>query len=84
MKHIITILSLIILTSCGNDDTIKDLQWNYEDASYKAPEENTQWFKTSHTLQKHIPNPKEDWEFNVLSIFSTKPVDEIKEFFKNQ
>lgn len=62
---------------------IKDLQWNYEDASYKAPEETPQWIRTSQTLQKHITKPTEEWEFNVLSIFSTKTVDEIKEFFKN-
>lgn len=59
----------------NNTELIKDLQWNYEDASYKAPEETIQWIKTSQTLQKHISNPKEDWEFNVLS---TLPVDEIK------
>ena len=66
----------------NNTELIKDLQWNYEDASYKAPEETIQWIRTSHTLQKHITKPTEEWEFNVLSIFSTKPVDEIKEFFK--
>lgn len=59
-------------------ELIKDLEWNYEDASYKAPEETIQWVRTSLTLQQHIPIPKEDWEFQVLSIFSTKPVDEIK------
>jgi len=62
---------------------IKDLQWNYEDASYKAPEETLQWHRTMQTLQKHIPEPKEDWEFEVLSIFTTKSIEELKFNFVN-
>ena len=57
---------------------IKDLKWNLNDSSYKAPEETIQWMRTTETLIKHIPKPKEEWEFAVLSIFSTIPVDEIK------
>ena len=57
---------------------IKDLEWNLEDASYKAPEETLQWERTMNTLMKHIPNPKEDWEFEVISIFTTKTVDQLK------
>ena len=59
-------------------DFIKDLQWNYEDACYKAPEETLQWHRTMQTLQKHMPDPKEDWEFEVLSIFTTKSVEKLK------
>jgi len=59
-------------------DFIKDLQWNYEDASFKAPEETLQWYRTQSTLIKHIPQPKEDWEFEVLSIFTTKSVEDIR------
>jgi hypothetical protein len=62
---------------------IKDLKWNYEDASYKAPEENIQWIRTQKTLLKHIPVPKEDWEFEVLSIFTTKSVEELKQAVLN-
>jgi len=60
---------------------IKDLQWNYEDAAYKAPEETLQWYRTQSTLIKHIPQPKEDWEFEVLSIFTTKSVEDIRNMF---
>lgn len=58
---------------------IMDLQWNLEDSFYKAPEENIQWIRTSETLQKHIPLPTEDWEFQVVSIFSTISIEEINE-----
>ena len=63
-------------------DFIKDLQWNYEDASFKAPEETLQWHRTQQTLQEHIPNPKEEWEYEILSIFTTKPIEDIRNAFK--
>ncbi len=59
-------------------DFIKDLQWNYEDAGYKAPEETIQWERTMNTLIKHIPLPISDWEFEVLSIFTTKSIEDLK------
>ena len=62
-----------------NIEFIKDLNWNFEDAAYKAPEETLQWERTMQTLQKHIPNPKEDWEFEVLSIYTTKSIEELKQ-----
>jgi len=60
---------------------IKALEWNKEDAAYKAPEETLQWERTMSTLQKHIPTPCEDWEFEVLSIFTTRSIEELKTMF---
>ena len=57
---------------------IDDLNWNFGDAMFKAPEETLQWHRTMNTLMKHIPKPIEDWEFKVLSIFTTKSIDELK------
>ena len=65
-----------------NQPLIDDLMWNYNDASYKTPEDIIQWERTSDTLKKHMVNPKEDWEFQVLSIFSTVSFEEIKEYYK--
>ena len=63
---------------------IKDLEWNYEDASCKAPEETIQWDRTSRTLIKHMSEiPKEDWEIEVFSIFSMLSVEQIKKEIKN-
>ena len=59
-------------------ELLKDLEWNLDDASYKTPEETLQWERTQETLIKHFPNPKEDWEFEVLSIFTTQPVEQLK------
>jgi hypothetical protein len=65
-----------------DNEFVKDLKWNLEDASYKPPEQNDQWDRTSATLQKHIPNPIYGWQFEILSIFTTKSIEELKEIFK--
>jgi hypothetical protein len=63
-------------------ELIKDLQWNYEDASYKAPEETLQWERTMNTLMKHILTPTQEWQFEVISIFTTTSVEQLKMDFK--
>ena len=60
-------------------ELIKDLLWNHDDASYKAPEQQIQWERTRETLVKHIKEPKEDWEFKVLNEFTMIPIDELKQ-----
>ena len=77
------ISEMIKKVPANNIEFIKDLEWNFEDASYKAPEENLQWIRTQKTLIKHITLPKEEWEFEVLSIFTTQPIDLIKEQINN-
>lgn len=67
-----------------NIEFIEDLKWNSKDASYKAPEEILQWQRTMNTLMKHIPNPTEDWEFEILSIFTTRSIEELKNAFKTK
>ena len=60
-----------------------DLEWNLEDAAFKAPEQNIQWARTQQTLAKHItPYPKETWEFRVLSVFTTKSIADLRKNFK--
>lgn len=60
---------------------LKDLAWNLEDATYKAPEETIQWQRTMETLQKHINPPSAEWEWKVLSIFTTHSIEELKKSF---
>jgi hypothetical protein len=61
-------------------ELIKDLQSNFENAGYNT----MQWQRTVQTLTKHIPVPTEDWEFEMLSILTTKSIEEIKEMFNNK
>jgi hypothetical protein len=77
------ILEMLSKIPTERTELIKDLQWNYDDATYKAPEETIQWERTQETLIKHISQPVEEWEFEVISIFTTQPIDDIKEFVLN-
>jgi len=61
-----------------NKEFIDSLKWNRDDASYKAPEETIQWYRTMTTLQKYIPLPIEEWHFEVLSEFTTHSIDTLK------
>ena len=70
-----------MLTKIPDSQTsfIRALKWNFEDAAYKAPEETLQWERTQKTLMINIPKPLEMWEFEVLSIFTTKSIEELKD-----
>ena len=74
----LVILAILEKIPFNREEFVKELTWNFEDASYKAPEQNIQWERTMLTLMKHIPDPREDWEFEVLSIFTTKSIEELK------
>ena len=60
------------------------LNKNLKDASYKAPEETVQWFQVQDTLIEFMEKPTEDWEFEVLSVFTTKSVSELREIVLNK
>ena len=76
---VLVITKMLELIPKDKKELIARLEWNMEDAMYKAPEENIQWIRTSQTLQEYILEPKEEWEFKVLSIFSAMPVEDRKE-----
>ena len=81
---VITEMLAKIPKSRDNVDFIEALDYNREDANYKAPEETIQWERTQQTLIKYIPIPKEDWQFEVLSIFTTQPIEAIKSAVANE
>ncbi len=78
------IKSMLSKIPVEKSELINDLNWNYEDAKYKAPEETLQWIRTQHTLNKHIIIPIEIWEFEILSIFTTLSIDKLKEMINEQ
>lgn len=64
-------------------DFHKDLDWCYNDASYKAPEEVIQWERLSEAMYKHIgEKPTLDWQFEAISILTTKSIEELKQNIK--
>jgi len=80
----VVILEMLVAIPISEKKLIADLEWNLEDASYKAPEQIIQWERTMDTLMKHIPTPTEDWEFEVLSVFTAKPIQTLKISFENK
>lgn len=80
---VLVIQDMLKLIPSDKEELIKDLNWNKEDAAYKAPEETLQWERTMQTLQKYIPEPTKDWEWQILSIFTTRPISKLEKIFEN-
>ena len=59
------------------------LDWLKNDASYKAPEQMHEvWDKFASIIRRFITMPPtQDWHFKVLSIFSTKPEEELRKYY---
>jgi len=62
-------------------DFINNLKDNQSSVSCVAPELISMWWNVVYeTLWCFIPEkPNEEWQFKILSIFSTKTVEELKE-----
>jgi len=59
---------------------ITDLGSEYLHALNEEVDDPQQWHKTMLLLKKHIPFPTKDWEFEVLSIFTTLSVEKLKAY----
>jgi hypothetical protein len=66
------------------ENFISSLKDNLSSVSYSAPEAIGFWWNQVYTtLQYYIPDkPIEEWHFKVMSIFSAKTVDDLKEEYK--
>ena len=54
------------------------------DMTYQPPESIIQWELAYITIMSSIiAAPAEEWQYEVLSIFSTNPVEELKKMFKD-
>lgn len=85
MRNLVTVLNEIIeVIPKENDEMINHLKHLRESASYSAPEVMYMWWNLVHeSLLDYISDiPKEEWEWKVFSIFSTKSVEELKESMK--
>jgi hypothetical protein len=82
MRDIRTVINEIRTHVPANErPLLYDLEDIYSSASYRAPEI---WYVDWETLQHVLLNrigevPSEEWQFEVLSIFSTLSVGDIKQ-----
>lgn len=59
---------------------IEMLESERGDSLYKSIEETSQWTRLAIVVKSFInPSPIHDWEFLVLSVFTTLSVEELKE-----
>lgn len=61
------------------EQIIADIKKVTSDSAYAPPEaQSNYWGMMSIALRRHIPVPKEDWHFLVLSVFLKIPIAELK------
>ena len=64
----------------GRVDLVEDLN-KIKSAYLKVPEEKQLWTLAFMILLTNIPNPVEDWQFKVISIFTEEKEEMLKEEF---
>jgi hypothetical protein len=76
---------MILKISDTETGLIQELNRIKNSAAYTSPELiHRRWNEVSFVLKEFIITPRKDWQFEVLSIFSTKPVEEIKSFYQEE
>ena len=58
---------------------INDLKESRRNNIFHAPEQVLQWRDVQSILEEHIVRPTENWEYEVLSIFTRMTVSELKD-----
>jgi hypothetical protein len=86
MRNIVEVIDQMILKIPSTEvNLIKGLNKIKNSANYTAPElMQGRWYQVSSALSQSFKPPEEDWQFEVLSIFSTKSVGEIKSFYQGE
>lgn len=84
MRNLINVIDdMLDVVPKHNTELIEELERIKHDQIYRtAPESMVRWEEVSYVLMDYIPIPKEEWEFKVLSIWSTKSIEELKEYAK--
>ena len=67
----------------SEQDLIIELRDNLSSVVYAAPELISMWWQEVYsTLWGHMPeHPTEEWQYKILSIYSTKSMDELRKIF---
>lgn len=86
MRNLVKVIDeMIKVIPEENEEFISELKRIQSDQiQWTAPESMVRWEEISYTLQDYaIEEPMEEWQYKILSIWSMKSIDEIKESFKN-
>ncbi len=84
MRNLVNVINEMVENIPESEiDLIKELERIKSDyIQWTAPESMVRWEEVSYTLQDYLYNPKptKEWQFKVLSIWSTKSIEEIKKY----
>jgi len=81
-RNLETVIKNIINEIPNSEESfISQLKDNQSSVHFAAPELMNMWWNEVHsTLCSYIPEkPNQEWQFKVLSIFSTRSVGELKQ-----
>lgn len=79
MRNLIEVIDEMLKVIPENEEVLRnDLEYHRDSQSYKAPEDMIEWKLTHKTLSEAMFPVKEDWQWEVWSIWSTKSVEELK------
>jgi hypothetical protein len=87
MRNICDVIDQIIkVVPSTEKGLLNDLDYVKQKSMYKAPEAMYEcWLELQFILTTNLPSiPIQEWHFEIVSIFSTRPVKEIKKFYKKQ
>jgi len=80
MRNFTEVLTkMISFIPSDKKELLERMAWHIEDGHYKAPELGTHWNSVGKSLQEFFPLPKEDWEFEVLSEWTTLSIEQLKQ-----
>lgn len=83
MRNYNTVINDIIkVVPSKETDFISALNKLIERHAYKAPEDATKWDDAMENLMHFIPSPKKKWQYMAISVFTDKPIDEVKKSFR--
>lgn len=82
MRNLVDVINEMVESIPESEtDLIEELERIKSDQiQWTAPENMVRWEEVSYALQDYLynPQPTKEWEYVVLSIWSTKSVEEIK------
>ena len=86
MRNLVNVINEMVENIPESEiDLIKELERIKSDQiQWTAPESMVRWEEVSYALQDYLYNPKptKEWQFKILSIWSTKSIEEVKEYEK--
>ena len=87
MRNLDSVINELLAVIPESSEKLRDeLEYVMYNIGYTAPEMMiVRWNEVHSILVDNLPeDPAEDWQWKAFSIFSTRPVDELKEIWQGE